>query len=168
MTKKLNISIAKPCSENWDKMTACENGRFCGKCEKEVIDFTKMTTDQVIDSLMKKSGQNICGVLRRDQLEKPKSKTQLIALSVYQRASAHFNTSGARLIFLMALSSILILTGCGNLKKEVKISGEIQIPKEGNHHTIMGDIAPLQEVNPDKNNFIKGKIIQKVEKSELK
>ncbi len=41
------ISIAKPCHEKWEEMTPQNNGAFCGQCSKVVIDFTKMTDDEV-------------------------------------------------------------------------------------------------------------------------
>ena len=35
----MEISIQKPCHENWDSFTPNEQGAFCGKCVKTVIDF---------------------------------------------------------------------------------------------------------------------------------
>jgi hypothetical protein len=166
MSKKLNISIQNPCTEDWSKMTPCEKGRFCGKCQKEVVDFTKMTTDQVIDNLMKKSGQDICGLLRNDQLEKPKTKIQRMVLSVYEKASLHINTSGAKFVILMAISSLLTLTGCENKKEEeVKDAKQTQAPapvKECRDNLIMGvmvpDKTPKQVDIPIEHSNIKGKV----------
>jgi hypothetical protein len=69
MTKKLTLSIPKPCHEDWDKMTCAEKGRFCGSCRKEVIDFTRMSESQLIAFFKKPTG-SVCGRFRNDQLEK--------------------------------------------------------------------------------------------------
>lgn len=56
--------INNPCPENWEGMTPDKNGRFCGKCSKIVIDFTKKTTQEIIDFLNARKGEDICGKLR--------------------------------------------------------------------------------------------------------
>jgi hypothetical protein len=56
--------INNPCPEKWDGMTPDEQGRFCGKCSKIVIDFTKKTTEEIIDFLTARKGEDICGKLR--------------------------------------------------------------------------------------------------------
>lgn len=48
----LSISIPNPCtsisSEDWKRMDRVEQGRFCSKCEKMVVDFSIMTDSEVI------------------------------------------------------------------------------------------------------------------------
>jgi len=62
----IHISIAKPCHEQWDGMTATERGAFCQSCQTEVIDFSTMTDREVVEYLSKnKTG---CGRFRNDQL----------------------------------------------------------------------------------------------------
>jgi len=65
---KSGIYIPEPCHENWDKMTPKEQGRFCGVCSKEVVDFTKKTTDDIIDYLAASTGKT-CGRFSADQLD---------------------------------------------------------------------------------------------------
>jgi len=50
------------CPMSWDEMAASENGRFCGKCRKEVFDLTNCSIDEVI-ALQRKHGP-ICGSIR--------------------------------------------------------------------------------------------------------
>lgn len=70
MTKhKISLSIKTPCTENWEKMSASENGKFCNKCQKNVIDFTGMT-DAAITTIIHQSDAPICGKLRADQMNR--------------------------------------------------------------------------------------------------
>ena len=58
----MKINIPTPCHENWENMTSQSKGRFCGSCQKIVIDFTKMTNDEIIDYFEKKEHQkSTCG-----------------------------------------------------------------------------------------------------------
>lgn len=67
------IVVEKPCSENWNEMTPKERGRFCDKCCKVVVDFTKKTKEQIIAFLqMKKTeGERVCGRFRTAQITVP-------------------------------------------------------------------------------------------------
>ena len=48
------------CNQNWDNMVSTTNGRHCGLCKKEVIDFTTKTK-QEIDAVKLLQNQNLCG-----------------------------------------------------------------------------------------------------------
>ena len=70
MGKQIQLSIADPCHENWDQMTAAEQGRFCASCQKQVVDFTNMTDAQVAAFFKKPSIGSVCGRLYDDQLNR--------------------------------------------------------------------------------------------------
>ena len=57
MSNKIRIPIL--CNEDWNKMTPNDNGRFCDTCKLTVVDFTKMSDDQIKNYLLN-NGQ-ICG-----------------------------------------------------------------------------------------------------------
>jgi hypothetical protein len=67
--KKLNLSIPTPCHENWEQMTQEEKGRFCGSCQKTVIDFTSMS-DRQLAEFFKRPKNDVCGRFNNDQLER--------------------------------------------------------------------------------------------------
>lgn len=69
--KYLDISITNPCNENWDSMTEAEKGRFCQKCQKEVVDFTQMTDNQIISFFQEHQNKNVCGRFYPYQIEVP-------------------------------------------------------------------------------------------------
>ena len=90
---KYKITIPEPCHEDWNKMTPQEKGRFCDKCEKCVIDFTGLSTQQMFNHI--NSGKDLCGRFRPDQLNR-----DLVAAPVKKGFS-----------FQWVLSSVLVITG---------------------------------------------------------
>jgi hypothetical protein len=70
MPKAVQIHISQPCHENWHNMTPKEQGRFCGSCEKIVVDFSKMSDKEMLNHLSKAVGQPVCGRFANDQLNR--------------------------------------------------------------------------------------------------
>lgn len=70
MAKKIQLSIPKPCHESWDAMTPVEKGKFCGSCQKQVVDFSNMSDRQVAEFFKKPSTGSVCGRFMTDQLER--------------------------------------------------------------------------------------------------
>lgn len=56
-----NIHIQNPCAENFNAMSSVKGGKFCSSCKTKVVDFTKMSLDEIQDYFKNTSAQNICG-----------------------------------------------------------------------------------------------------------
>jgi hypothetical protein len=69
MPGSLLLNIPEPCHENWHNMTPQEQGRFCGSCQKVVVDFSVMTDKEVL-AYFSKASQQVCGRFSNDQLNK--------------------------------------------------------------------------------------------------
>lgn len=67
--KKINLSIPKPCHENWNNMPSVDKGRFCASCQKTVMDFTGMS-DRQLAAFFKKPAGSVCGRFQQDQLNR--------------------------------------------------------------------------------------------------
>jgi hypothetical protein len=67
MTTKHKITIPEPCHEDWNKMTPNDNGRFCGSCSKNIVDFTNMLPDEIQVYFQQHS--NVCGRFKNSQLD---------------------------------------------------------------------------------------------------
>ena len=37
--KALTLTIPEPCGENFNAMTPVKGGKFCGSCDKTIVDF---------------------------------------------------------------------------------------------------------------------------------
>ncbi len=71
----IKIRIPKPCHEDWNKMTPNEQGSFCSKCCKTVIDFTNRSMEEIKNTLLEHGNKKVCGRFMSEQLvEVPKSK----------------------------------------------------------------------------------------------
>jgi len=66
MMRLKKLSIPKPCHQPWQQMTAVEDGRHCESCCKTVVDFTKMTNDQIINYLS--VSHKVCGRIQEQQM----------------------------------------------------------------------------------------------------
>ena len=83
-----NISVNNPCPESWDNMKPEEKGRFCDKCCKVVMDFTKSSTEEILEVLQNAKGK-ICGRVMPDKhtpipvFSRPLRRTKLFAIALF-------------------------------------------------------------------------------------
>ena len=68
MNEKFSISIDNTCSENFNNFVSTDKGGYCTSCKKTVIDFTKMS-DQEIINYFDTSKKNTCGFFLESQLK---------------------------------------------------------------------------------------------------
>jgi hypothetical protein len=68
MKPDIQLSIHKPCSANWNKMTPNDLGRFCGLCSHTVVDFSSMSDREIQNYFRCHSHQKTCGRFRDHQL----------------------------------------------------------------------------------------------------
>lgn len=68
MKKNITLSIPNSCSAKWASFTLVAQGGFCQTCNKTVIDFTKMTDEQVFAFFVNNTSHT-CGRFRPGQLK---------------------------------------------------------------------------------------------------
>jgi CarboxypepD_reg-like domain len=145
---KLKITIQQPCSENWNNMKPYGYGRYCDSCEKEVIDFTKFT-DQDLINWFRKDSVNICGMLKPSQLN-----NLIVAKSTFSLKRFKPSLIAASLITLLSLPKISV----ANIKSH--------------YPTFFSDQKSKSNVNLDIEDInesivIKGKVLDKGDKSPI-
>jgi TonB family protein len=62
-----NIVLSFQCPQNWDSMTICGNGRYCGICHKTVVDFTDKSQSEY-DAIVQKHDGQLCGRFTKKQM----------------------------------------------------------------------------------------------------
>lgn len=75
------INLPKECTVNRSNLKPTEGGYFCGVCSTKVVDYTKMTDDEILAHIQK-HGLG-CGEFKETQLNrpmKPSRGTWVIAL----------------------------------------------------------------------------------------
>jgi hypothetical protein len=70
VSKQIQITVPEPCHENWDQMTPVDKGRFCGSCQKKVVDFTSMSDAEVAAFFKRPTTRSVCGRFMEDQLQR--------------------------------------------------------------------------------------------------
>lgn len=84
MKNQFNLNIENKCSEDFSKFTTTKAGGFCDLCKQEVVDFTKMNSDEIANYFSNKSTNNLCGRFKANQLtayeiQQPKRKFGFIS-----------------------------------------------------------------------------------------
>jgi hypothetical protein len=69
MPENTQLLIYNPCHEQWDTMQPDAEGRFCGSCQKTVVDFTTMSDQELLAWFARGRG-NVCGRMTEDQLNR--------------------------------------------------------------------------------------------------
>jgi hypothetical protein len=68
MSQKISISISKPCAEKFDSFSQTTTGGYCKTCQKNVIDFTKMSQKEIFIHF-ENSNNKTCGYFDPSQLK---------------------------------------------------------------------------------------------------
>ncbi len=95
----MKITIPNPCSESWADMTESENGRFCGLCDKIVIDFSDMTDDEVKAYFLNYTSEKTCGHFQKGQVD------------ILSKNSTNFFTN-SRIHLTLFIGVLLSFIGC--------------------------------------------------------
>jgi hypothetical protein len=64
-----SISIPQPCTEDWNSMQLQEQGKFCGSCQKNVVDSSNFTKEELIAFFRQEKNKNTCGRFRSQQIK---------------------------------------------------------------------------------------------------
>lgn len=111
MKPGIKIQINEPCQENWSDMTDADKGRFCGVCNKIVVDFTKFSDAELFNyfSARKENpSEKLCGRFAAEKVIVPK-QIEVPEFSYYQM------TNGIqRFLWLLLVSLGLVMVSCSN------------------------------------------------------
>ncbi len=87
MKSGINISIPKPCGENWHAMLPEEQGRHCLACNKLITDFSRKTDQQILDCIKANNGK-VCGRFNQSQLDRNLVSNEQYSHSMWHKVAA--------------------------------------------------------------------------------
>jgi hypothetical protein len=138
---KIQLSIPTPCHENWDNMSSEEKGKFCGACQKTVMDFTRMSDRQLAEFFKKPAG-NVCGRFYDDQLNRE------IDLSVPRK-----RIPWIKYFFQFSLPAFLF-------SFKATAQGKVKVKQESQHIMTLGFIATrLVDMQTSDTKLVSGMIV---------
>ena len=101
------ITLKFNCQEDLESMSCSEKGKFCTACQKEVIDFTKMSYSEIQDA--KANETELCGIFSAEQID---PSLHLIELP--------------KLRSLAFLSTILVALNFGNANAQSTVDPKVE------------------------------------------
>ncbi len=104
MKNNFSVSIAKPCSADWNKMSPSEQGKFCGLCSLTVVDFTKMNNQEIKEYFLCHQNKKTCGRFNTSQVTNTPTLHPKIVLYIKQ--------SHLKALAFSILSLLTFLIGC--------------------------------------------------------
>jgi hypothetical protein len=151
------IQIKNPCDANWKEMTPAESGKYCGACEKVVVDFSKMNDAEIKNYFITYKEQKTCGRFLDSQLERP----LVVPPTLFNKFLNRFNQIPlTQTILLFLTSTSMWISSC--VKNSDATTGKLTAPidtTESCSVETMGFVAPiikkqdslLIKQNPDEN-----------------
>lgn len=138
------IQIKNPCDANWQEMTPAESGKYCGACEKVVIDFSKMNDAQIKQYFTEYATQKICGRFLTSQVNR-KLKTQ--SKNFAQLFFSKFPRISILQSFIFLITGSFIWLGSCVKKQSPASHGEPKYREPDSHNRLMGDTIIFDDVD---------------------
>ncbi len=156
--KEIIFSVESPCNADWDTMNITAKGKHCQQCDKEVIDASNLSPEEIFSVYKQKKG-HACMRMRTEMVEVPhilnESKWYTL-FSRYYKKIALF--AGMQFLFLNQMKAqvknVLVSdkNSDGVMKrylKSIKISGMVA-------DSVTKEPIPYVKVQVKKNNKIIG------------
>lgn len=100
-------TIKHPCLENWEGMTPTAQGRFCKACQKQVVDFSQQSREDVLLYLLKHTHEQVCGRVLSSQLLPDLIQQPTVNPPQYTRFKV------TNMAFYLLFAGALLLHSCG-------------------------------------------------------
>lgn len=126
------MKIESPCHENYQAMTPSNDGRFCGSCQKVVIDFTQMSTEQIKLHFQNTSEEQVCGRFKSVQLNKG-NRLERFLWKLKDSIQHKVRFTPARVAFLSILTGLVAFTSScmGAVQREYPNESQKSDPETG-------------------------------------
>lgn len=110
----MKAKIHKPCSEDWNNMKIGVHSRHCESCERDVIDLTKMNRGQILEYLVKRKSEQVCGRIYRSQMDLGHQDIPIL-VEKWKNGEHSLNKQ----FYILSLSALL-MASCTDVSQEVE------------------------------------------------
>ncbi len=118
----MKISINEPCHENWEAMTPNQQGAFCGSCQKNVVDFSKKTIEDIKSFFSKPQGK-VCGRFEETQLQE-------LSFDDFFSRFKYWNFSKKFAVIFFLAFGFWIFSGNAAMAQSHHLKGEVEFVPE--------------------------------------
>jgi hypothetical protein len=108
----MKLTISEPCHLSWDSMTPSGSGRYCGSCNKVVIDFTRMNDEELKNYFIHHTAASTCGRLKTEQSNNTLPEHARRVWSWHAVAREKIRGKYPRVATLFVIGLLLVLMGC--------------------------------------------------------
>jgi len=108
----IKLKISNPCCVDLQRMIEAENGKFCNACNTIVVDFTKMTTEEIQTYFLNRPEQKICGSFKPIQIATGSGKIQNALVFLYKTIEVGIKFKPIKVACQLLLVFLLTLMGC--------------------------------------------------------
>jgi hypothetical protein len=105
------IIVSNPCNKDWNKMTNHNNGKYCGSCNKTVIDFTTWDVEDIKKYLLTKN-EHICGHFKTLQAAVKRPKHHQFLVDLYLQTDTKIKTPYFKALVLSLIIFCMTVVGC--------------------------------------------------------
>ena len=117
--RKYEYNVNEPCKKSWLKMKPNDKGRYCGSCCKTVVDFSRMTENEIMKYLNLHRAEKTCGHFFTAQLENDHKGFRKFIIDAYYKTATsndHSFTKGVTIAILVIAS---FFSGCNRTIRRV-------------------------------------------------
>jgi TonB family protein len=136
--------IPNPCTENWEHMKIGLHSRFCENCKKNVVDFTNMSRQQILETIFSNYNKEICGRFRRSQIDFTHSD---LLITIHALSKEQKNTN---LAFYLLTVGTLVLMGCKDNGKKEKHKSTLSVAFDSDDDRNEYDLETKQHKTGDR------------------
>lgn len=153
----MKFNIPEPCSEDWNRMKIGLNARHCDSCQKDVIDFTQKTREEILTYLLLHNGERVCGHIRRSQLDFSYNEIMFVINGMTQKEKK------SNLPFYILCMGAMLLTSCDSGTTTGKIATNVQdtaVHQELHSQHLVSAIQDTVTPTPKQQKTVLGNIVE--------
>src|ERR1700744_4795574 len=120
------IQVPKPCRQDWNTMTANEQGRHCRRCCKTVVDFTGREPQEIVQYLQTHQGHGVCGRFVSAQINTPVPAAEAITQHIFNSSLSYCKKIAALIVVTFGILVSRADKSYGQANKNIVVQSAVQ------------------------------------------